>query len=349
MASPIPIKNIYHLLCYAWDVLPPAGLVDITIADTKTPIDLFAQVLVNGTRHLLRRGIEQGYQLHTEEMATIRGRCLFAHSARRMLLQQGRALCEFDDLSPNTLPNQILKATLFRLSRLWGLDNSLRKECGKLVRQFREVEDIQLTSQIFHRVQLHGNNRFYKFLNHVCELVYNECLLDEKPGSYRFQDFFRERGQMARLYEKFIFNFYKKCQSENQVTSERIRWDATSEDDPDLSLLPSMLTDISLRSPERTLIIDAKYYSDTFQRYQGNKRFHSSNLYQIYAYLKNLEKNGGNDSSATGMLLYPVVSEEVSRSYQIDGHEVRIETINLADNWDEIERKLMLLVSAPVV
>ena len=344
MATPIPVKNIYHLLCYAWDVLPPAGLVDIDVASTQAPIDLFAQVLITGTHHLLRRGVEQDYQLHAEEMATIRGKILLAHSARRMLLQQGRALCEFDELSPNTLPNQILKATHYRLSRLWGLDGGLRRECGKLVRQFRDVEDIQLTPQTFHRIQLHGNNRYYKFLNHVCELVYHECLLDDKSGSYRFQDFFREDGPMARLYEKFLFNFYKKRQSEYKVASERIRWDVISDSDPDLNLFPTMLTDISLRSCSQTLIIDAKYHSDIFQRNRGKKRFKSGNIYQIYAYLKNLEKNGGNDSSATGMLLYPVVSEEVSHSYQLDNHEICFETVNLSEDWDEIERKLLLLI-----
>lgn len=333
------------MLCYAWDVLPPAGLTDISTDATQAPIDLFAQVLVNGSHHLLRRGIEQGYQLHTEEMATIRGRCLFAHSARRMLLQQGRAVCEFDDLSPNTLPNQILKATLFRLSRLWGLDSNLRRECGKLVHKFRDIEDIQLTSQVFHRVQIHSNNRYYKFLNHICELVYHECLIDEKSGEYRFRDFFRDEGRMARLYEKFLFNFYRKKQLEYKVSSERISWSATSEDDPELNLLPSMLTDISLRSMNNTLIIDAKYYSKTFQHHHDRKRVHSGNLYQIYAYLKNIEKYGGNDEAATGMLLYPVVSDEVSSSYQLDNHVIRIETINLANKWNEVEERLLQLIA----
>ena len=261
-----------------------------------------------------------------------------------MLLQQGKAICEYDELSANTLHNQILKSTLRRLSRLWGVDAELRRECGSLLVRFNAVSEIQLSPKIFHRVIVHSNNRYYRFLNHLCQLIYYETLMEEKAGRYRFEDFFREDGRMAKLYEKFIFNFYKKRQSEYEVKSERIRWNASSQDDPNLKLLPTMLTDISLRNRERTLIIDAKYYADLFQRHQDQKRFHSGNLYQIYAYLKNIENRNEIDRRASGMLLYPVVNEEVSSTYMIDGHEVRIETIDLARRWEDVEKKLLSLI-----
>ena len=344
MPSVIPIRNLFHMLCYAWDVLPQAELIDIESNDESHPIDLLAEVLIKGAHHLLRRGIDQDYQLVEEVTSTLRGRIDFATSHRQLLLHRGLALCQFDEISANTLPNQLLKATFFKLYRSAGLDPSLRKQCGVLVKRFQTVSDIHVSRSAFSRVRLHRNNRFYRFLLNVSEMVFNESFPEENNGINRFRDFFRDEGKMPRLYEKFILNFYRKKQQKYKVSSERIRWDASSEDDPDLILLPTMLTDISLRSPKRTIIIDAKYYKSTLSRHFEKEKIHSNNLYQIFSYLKNIETNGGNDARAEGILLYPVVNNELNLNYLILDKNISVKTLNLANSWNEIETRLLQML-----
>ena len=281
------------------------------------------------------------YVAHEEELMSLRGRVDFAYSERRMLIKQGRALCQFDELSADILSNQILKASLYRLYKTKGLSKTLRHKVGITLKKFHLVDNIRLDRQVFKRVQISANHRFYRFILNVCELIFHECMPDEINGSYRFRDFFRDDGRMAHLYEKFLFNFYKKNLNKVKVTSERIRWNATSEDDPGLALLPTMLTDISLRSSERTLVIDAKYYRNTLTSFHGAKRIHSGNLYQVNAYLDNIAPNGGPDSTADGMLLYPVVNESVSVGYNFLGKNIRIETIDLNASWNDLEKNLL--------
>jgi len=55
-----------------------------------------------------------------------------------------------------------------------------------------------------------------------------------------------------------------------------------------MDYLPTMNTDISLDSPERKIIMDAKYYREVFQSNYGSDSIHSGNLYQLYAYVSNL-------------------------------------------------------------
>lgn len=344
MSQAIPIQNIYFLLCYAWDCLPESELVDISTDGIEQPIDLLARVLVNGTRHLIRRGLERDYQSTSDEIPSIRGRVMVAQSARRFLFQQGRALCEFDELTVSTLPNQILKASLYRIAKSDEVDAKLRHESGMLVRQLQEVADVKLSRPLFRKIQLYGNSRFYRFVLHVCWLIMEQSLMDESKGDYRFRDFTQDEKQMARLFERFLFNFYRKEQSEYKVKKERIYWQATSSDDPSLEMLPTMETDISLRSLSRTLIIDAKFYSKTLQSYYSNESVHSANLYQIFSYLKNLELRGGNDVLAEGILLYPAVNSDISKSYEVHGHKVRIETINLVQSWQNISESLLRLI-----
>ena len=91
MSSPIPVQNIYYLLIYAWNNLDEGELTDISNLESNELVDLFASVLNSGTKHLLRRGLDQDYILHDEAIAGVRGRINIGITVRQMLLQHGRA------------------------------------------------------------------------------------------------------------------------------------------------------------------------------------------------------------------------------------------------------------------
>ena len=345
MESPIPIKNIYYLLCYSWNTLVEGEVVDVSRVDSTELADLFASVLIAGSHHLLRRGLSQEYETYEADIAAIRGRIDVATSARRQLLQHGKARCTFDELSVNTLPNQLIKSTARYLAGVPHLDRGLRKQLRLLYRELGGIDDISLTRLAFRRVQLRRNARFYKFLLSICEIVAGSWLIDEQTGEYRFRDFLRDPKRMARLYENFILNFYRIERPDLDVKKENIRWMASSDDDGALSYLPKMETDISIRDGQQVLIIDAKYYQETFSRYYESETIHSANLYQLFAYLKNLEGRGDSDANAAGMLLYPTVTQSVRLHYRIHDHSVSICTINLANDWKDLRAELLGLVS----
>ncbi|MBZ5555191.1 MAG: 5-methylcytosine-specific restriction endonuclease system specificity protein McrC [Acidobacteriia bacterium] len=338
---PIPIQNIYFLLCYAWDKLDEAQLVDVSGVDSTELADLFATVLLTGTKRLFREGMDRGYRPFSEDTSSPRGRIDFSVSLKRCLFQQAKACCRFDDLNHNVLHNRILKSTIGRLKKTENLDGTLASQLAQLHRRFNDVEEIELTPQTFRQVQLHRNNAFYVFLMDVCELVSTSLLPDETSGSYRFRNFLRDEGKMNRLFERFVSNFYHREQEEFGVKRDIILWDAKSVDKGSFNFLPQMETDISLRSKQRTIIIDTKYYESTLQRSQfGKESVHSENLYQIFSYLKNLEVRPGPDSNAEGLLLYPTTSKSVDLQYEIQGHTLRVCTLNLDQEWRNIRQEL---------
>ena len=122
-AGEIPIANIYYLLCYAWDVLEEKdNACRCGRAGFHRPVDLFARVLVNGTRRLLRRGLDRGY-LPREDEIPRRARQVARHSdvAPQPSPPRSHRLC-WDELEYDTLPNRILKTTLQRLRDADELD-----------------------------------------------------------------------------------------------------------------------------------------------------------------------------------------------------------------------------------
>ena len=341
--SEIPIRNIYYLLLYAWEKVPEGRAVDVEIADRADILDLVARIFESSLRHVVRRGLFQTYRTKTEEIAGVRGRLLVAPTVGRMLVQQGRAACEFDELSEDNLLNQILRATLRGLCATEDLDAGLRERLLGLDGRLYRVSRIELARAHFGQVQLQGTNGFYGFLLNLCRLIYDSILMSEEKGPARFAEFAKDR--LPEIYERFVFGFYRRERPDLLVTRDEIRWDATEREPGSIQYLPLMRTDISLRSPNRCLVIDTKFYEEALKKRFDSEKVISGHLYQVYAYLKNLEPRGGVEAKAEAMLLYPTVNRKLRLDYDIGGHRVRVCTVDLGANWRAISEELLALAS----
>ena len=107
-----------------------------------------------------------------------------------------------------------------------------------------------------------------------------------------------------------------------------------------------MRTDVSLESNDRHIVIDTKYYSQTLQTYYGFDSIHSGNLYQLFAYLKNLQFTEPRSRTLEGMLLYPCVGKTLDLEYAIQGHRMRVATVDLNSHWSDIGKRLLELLEA---
>ena len=341
-AKQIPIENIYYLLCYAWNKLDEGDLVDVSASQCSTVLNLLANVLSKGIGRLIKRGIDRGYVNTVKETRTLRGKIDFGRSTKRCLLKHSRAVCTFDEFKVNVLHNQILKSTIRLLLGISGIDDAVVKELHHIYRHLPEVQTIRITPSVFRKVQLHRNNSFYEFLLRICELIMVNLLPSEEAGANKFRDFTRDENQMAGLFESFVRNFYRLEQNHFNVSRDIIPWKEVTADERALGLLPKMETDITLRSPERMVVIDTKFYREALTSRFDRKKLVSSNIYQIHAYLDNIEHS--EDVLVEGMLLYPVVKHQLDEHYTLHGHPLHVATVNLNQDWHNIRRDLLSLV-----
>lgn len=335
----IPIANIYYLLSYAWDHLEEGDLVDVHPEDETELIDLFARVLINGTNHVLRRGLDRGYIDHQEAVAGIRGKFVPAVTIKQNLLVTGRAQCAYDELSPDVVHNQILKATFTNLLRSGNLDPTLREAARDLWQRLAAVTDVDLTNTHFRRAQIHRNNTFYDLLLKVCRFLFDNLMLEERTGHARFRDFERDVRQMRQLFEAFAFNFFRRHLRGVQVTAPRIDWYGVDRSDVDSATLPHMQTDIVISSERRAVIIDTKFTPHAFASRFDVERARSGHLYQIFAYVKNYALQHP-ARRVSGMLLYPVVDQPFACTYRLHQHTIEIRSIDLRKPWRLIERDM---------
>ncbi|KQZ87366.1 hypothetical protein ASD64_20025 [Mesorhizobium sp. Root157] len=340
----IPIENIYYMFCYAWDRFEQARSTDVGAESSPDLPNLLARVLLAGVRHLMRRGLDRGYQPTTEDLATIRGRIAFNQSLTLQTQNIRRLVCEFDELSHDVLHNRIIKATMYRLARVTTLEPALAHQLRVASRTMTGISDIRLTRMEFGRVQLHRNNAYYDFLMRICQLAFDLMLPTANGSNYRFEDVLRDERKMAMVFESFVRNFYRSEQRHFRVSPLQFGWDATPLSAEHIVGLPQMRTDIFLQSQNRQIIIDTKYYADALQERFGSRSFRSGNLYQLFAYLKNAEALGFEYEAVEGMLLYPAVRDSINSSYHIQGHDIRIATINLDQDWRAIDADLKSLL-----
>lgn len=340
--SAIPIRNLYYLLSYAWGHFhegQETGIASVTCPDLE---NLLGRVLANGIHRLARSGFERQYLPHRETTPRLRGRILVADSYRRMTHRNGRMECEFDELSCDTPANRILRGTVDRLLGLANLTAENRHSLRMARELLPEVSHIRISDASFRRIQLHRNIRSYGLLLSVCRLIHQSLLPDERQGNRRFRDILRDEAVMHRLFEQFVLSFARRhCVGAN-VRAMSIDWHGEWDEEAG-NVLPRMFTDVTIEWPHRKLILDCKFYKDALATREGRHRLHSSHLYQLSAYLQNKAKHPGWEG-VEGMLLYPAVNHLISVGMTLLGHRIRVVSIDLDCEWEEIHDRLLGLL-----
>ena len=342
----IPIQNIYYLLCYAWNKLDERDVVNVDVIDTTSLLDLFAKVLINGLNHLMKRGLDRGYVTWADESRCLKGKICFSPTLKRNLLIKANIHCEHDELSYNVLHNQILKSTIHSLIPIDDIAKELRDELIGSYRKLHGIDGIELNRNVFSRVQLNRNNAFYDFILRICELIYDNLLISEDPGKSKFRDFLQDEKRMAHLFEEFIRNFYKLEAKAEYVGREEIPWKAEVLTKDGASLLPKMITDVSIERTGSKVVIEVKYYKEALAIHFDQEKFHSPHMYQLYAYLKNLDAKGGINRNCPGILLYPTVEKDIRQDIVMDGHKVMVRTVDLNQHWKSIHSDLLEILES---
>jgi 5-methylcytosine-specific restriction enzyme subunit McrC len=341
----IPVENVYYLFAYAWDLWADGAPRDVGTEPARTAPDLFARVLVTAVERLLKRGPDRGYVAAAEDSRSPRGKIAVGETVKRQLLRLPAVRCAADDLRHDVPHNRVIKATLGRLARCPDLAAPLRAACGGLYHRFHGVAEVPLTAAAFDRVQLHRNIKHYRLPVHVCRVYFHSLLVNEQSGSTAFRDVIHDGDLMPRVFEAFVRNFYRREQTAYpRVGGRRFDWQDVDASAADRDLLPEMRTDVCLDAPGRTLVIDAKFYADALTSYYDVRSLHAGNLYQLFAYLANLERLAPPGHDLAGMLLYPTTGRDLDLNYGLLGRRVRIATVDLARPWPDIHARMLSLI-----
>lgn len=334
MKDSIFIQNIYYMLSYAYKVLREGGYRKLCFEEFENAVDLLSAILVKAVSVQIKRGLHREYLEKTEQIGCVHGKIDINESIKTMSLMKKQLVCTFDDFSINSYMNRIIKTTMLILLKS-DIRKSIRKDIKNLLLYFKDVDTLEI-GDINWKLRYDRNNKSYEMIINICYLIIKGLVQNEKDGNMKIMHFLDEQS-MCRLYEKFLFEYFRKEYPEIRVSSPYINWDIIGEAD---SMLPVMHADIVLEYEGKKLIIDAKYYKNSVQRWFDKPTIHSSNLYQIYAYVKNMASRY--DGEVSGLLLYAMTNEKVvpDNEYVMGGNRIGAKSLDLGVRFEEIEIQL---------
>lgn len=341
----ILIQNIYHMLAYVFKVLKQTNFKEVATEEFDNIHDLFAAILAKGISWQLKQGLYREYIPVQEDFPGLKGKLQIPGTIKNKLRQQQLLSCEYDDLSENNIYNLILKTTAFLLYR----HPTLRKECheglGRVLHFLPGISEINPSDINWSTLRFQKNNQNYRMLLNMCFYVLNSLLLTTSPGKYKMASFLDEQA-MHNLYEKFVLEYYRLHYPSLKANPSTVDW--ALDDESKKQFLPAMQTDVTLRNNSKTLIIDTKYYSRTMQYRKDFDHYslHSGNLYQIFSYVKNMDKDCTGD--VAGLLLYARTNEIIApdHDFLMSGNKISVKTLDLNTSFSNIRAQLDEIVSS---
>jgi 5-methylcytosine-specific restriction enzyme subunit McrC len=265
-------------------------------------------------------------------------------------LERGQMICEFEGYRANSLKNQIIRSTLARLAKVghFGPETTYAKEfqqkLHRLLRDLDGIDFIELTPELIRRQLLRRNDHDYRLMLAICDLIVQRTL-PNGPGADAIVPLLeREELVLYNVYERFVANFYRLHLQGWEVSAQkRLDWHARTTNER----LPLMVPDLVLQetSSSRIIVIDTKFTVHSLvENRWGKPVFDSSHLYQLYAYLKSQEHLSEQHHDAVGILLYPAIEARLSERIELRDHVIRIESVDLAAPWQEVERRLLEVI-----
>jgi 5-methylcytosine-specific restriction enzyme subunit McrC len=347
----IPIRNLWHMLLYAWNEVPlQPGWVLEAVEEAPTLDALLAAILLKLMQQRLRIGLGHDYVEKQGVIRGLRGRIDFAETLKHRSLDQSQLICEFQGYSANSLKNQIIRSTIARLVKIgqFGPETASAKELQqklrRLLRDLDGIDIIELTPELVRRHALARNDHDYRLMLAICDLIVQRTMPAGQEVGTVVPVLDREELVLYNIYERFVANFYRIHLAGWEVSAQkRLDWHARASSER----LPLMVPDLVLqeKSSQRVIMIDTKFTAHSLvENRWGKPEFDSAHLYQLYAYLKSQEHLSQAHSQAAGILLYPALQARLSERIELQDHVMRIESVDLAAPWQDIERQLLDLI-----
>lgn len=337
----ILIKNIYYMLTYAFHVLHQDNYEEIEAEDFENIHDMFSAILGRGVAQQLKQGLYREYVNNSDDLSTLRGKLAVKGTIINKMQHKQKLSCEYDELSENNLLNQVLKTTMLLLIKQQDVKQGNKAILKKDLVFFDDVDCVEPSNIRWDRIRYQRNNQSYRMLLNVCRLVIEGMLLSTEQGAVKMASFLDDQ-RMSHLYEKFILEYYRYHHPELHANPDQVQWNL--DDDNDM-WLPNMITDISLKSKDgRVLILDAKYYGQQMQSNFDVQSFRNGNLYQIFTYVKNWDRD--QTGKVSGMLLYAKTDEDFqpSNQFSMGGNKIAVGSLNLNLPFTAIAAQLEKIV-----
>ena len=348
LVGKIPIKNVWLLFLYASDLAQFIDRYEAEVEDSPDFKSLIARLLCHAVERRMRRNFSSGYRSRHAVLKRIRGRIDIFKTVSGDLLLRGEVACRFEELTIDTPRNRLVRAALARLSSIVD-DVVLAHRCRTIANDLGRV-GVTGTEPTWAEIasdQIGRHEGDDRLVVSLAKAVFDLILPMESVGSRTLPKAQREETEFRKLFEKAVGNFFAAELSHDDgwrvYPGKHFIWPVQSASRGLSAFMPIMITDIIIENERaaRRIIIDTKFTDILTASNHKAERFKTSHLYQLYTYLRSQEKAADLLSAESeGWLLYPSIGKDIDEAAIIQGHRVRLVTIDLAQPSKDIVERL---------
>lgn len=303
-------RALVRMLAVAWEL--PVADGELAALDTQRHdlLELLVGLFVGRLLAAVRRGLPHRYVVHEEDLKLLRGRLDITRQMTHLAVRPDRLACRFDELSPDTPLNRVLKAAVSRLARLTRSPANARK-LADLAARFELVR--RTADPLREPVRLDRTNTAFHDLHHLARLFL--------AGEWQSTAGGRAAGfallfPMNDLFEAFIGKSLQRALASCRTVTVRLqdrRHYALLDADGRTRLFNLKPDAVIEAPPGRSIVLDTKWKPlAADERTLGVKQ---SDVYQMLAYARAC-------GAARLVLLYPWdremgEAEGVIRSWEV--------------------------------
>ncbi|CAD5244530.1 putative 5-methylcytosine restriction system, catalytic subunit [Thermococcus camini] len=298
-----PSKDGWKLVLKLADLYYNIGLREYNIktslaVEGKSPfLDIILNIFANSLLNELRFGVYGEFITYEERSSSLRGQLLVEREVLKLPTQKHKFDTRYKKFTADNPLNQILKYALYL-----GLQYAYRKETKKILSEawdiLNDISLVPITSDSIERVTLNSLNLRFKLPLELAKMIitgleYHSHI--QSPGFFiNMPDVFE--FLVYKLFDTVLMQNYmvRYHPQDKEFVIEQPRKFINEPPQPDII--------IESKSGKPLLIVDAKYKPLYCRDCMEKKRYvkNSSDLYQLYSYVKLYGVRGG-------LLVYPML------------------------------------------
>ena len=295
----IPVRNVWLLFLYAYDLARFQGRFETEIEDSPDYKSLIARLLCHFVEIRFRRNLSFGYLCRQETLKRIRGRIDILKTCSHDLLRRGEVACRFEELTINTPRNRLIRAALNVLGQ--RLDDRALAHRSKVLSGIlgrAGVSGARPSRSEIASDQVGRHEAEDRLLISLARAVFDLVLPTEKEGARSLLESQRADTNFRKLFERAVGNFFDAELPRNEgwrvYPGKHLNWPVGAASPGINEHLPNMVTDIILENEQedRRIIIDTKFTNMLARSQFGDReRFRTGHIYQLYSYLRSQESD----------------------------------------------------------
>lgn len=319
-------QRLVHMLAVALDIDIAVGSMTELSWQKDTLLEILIGLFARKLADEVRTGMPRRYVAHEDDLSALRGRMDVTRQFTTLIARPDRLACRYDDLSPDILLNQIMKAVVSRLLKVSVLAENQRR-LRELAFFYADIRSVSPSALDWGSLVLDRTNSRWRELVELARLLLGDRFQTTSAGA---AGGFALTFDMSRLFEAYVARRLRRALAGTDLTLHAQGGRLYCLEEPETGTERFMTKpDILLKRGQSVeMIIDTKWKRVSPQLDDPKRGVSQSDIYQMIAY-------GQLYGCASLLLLYPHHRDVGSEpgplaSHRITGTEKFLRTATVA-------------------